>query len=80
MKGIKEALKLMLEHNEFEKIIKVAKGRDKKNAKEFYNAIKDLEDVNFEKIPEIIFINACKSWNVWQNIYCYLEMVNNGKN
>lgn len=76
MKGIKEALKSMLANNDFENIIKSAKGRDKQNAKDFYDAIKDFKDEEFEKVPTIVFIQACKSWNVWQNIYCCLELAN----
>lgn len=76
MKGIKEALKLMLKDNEFDKIIKNAKGKDKKKAKDFYEAIKNFSEEEFEKVPAIIFVQACKSYNVWQDIYCYLELVN----
>lgn len=76
MKGIKEALKLMLKDNEFDKIIKNAKGKDKKKAKDFYEAIKDFSEEEFEKVPAIVFVQACKSYNVWQDIYCYLEFVN----
>lgn len=76
MKGIKEVLKLMLKDNEFDKIIKNAKGKDKKKAKDFYEAIKDFSEEEFEKVPAIVFVQACKSYNVWQDIYCYLELVN----
>lgn len=76
MKGIKEALKLMLKDNEFDKIIKNAKGKDKKKARDFYEAIKDFSEEEFEKVPAIVFVQACKSYNVWQDIYCYLELVN----
>jgi len=74
--NIKDAVKNMLLQNEFPKIIKHAKGRDKENAKEFYNAVNDLTDEQFEKIPPIVFINACRSWNVWADIYCFLEFMN----
>lgn len=76
MKGIKEALKLMLKDNEFDKIIKNTKGKDKAKAKDFYEAIKDFSEEEFEKVPAIVFVQACKSYNVWQDIYCYLELVN----
>lgn len=79
MPTIKDALKMMLACSEFEKVIKNAKGRDKANAKEFYDAIKDLDDGDFDKIPPIVLIEACKSWNVWQNIYCYMELLNNAE-
>lgn len=69
---IKNALKEMLKDKEFERIIKRARGRDKESAKDFYDAIKDLSEEEIDKIPAIVFINACKSWNVWQDIYCYI--------
>ncbi len=79
MPTIKDALKMMLADGEFKKVIKNAKGREKQNAKEFYEAIKDFNDEDFEKVPAIVFIQACKSWNVWQDIYCYLELLNNAE-
>ena len=79
MISIKDALKSMLENNEFEKIIKKAKGRERQNAKEFYGAIKDFSEEDFEKVPPIVFIKACKSWTVWQDIYCFLELLNNAE-
>lgn len=75
MSLIKEALKEMLKCGEFEKIIKYAKGRDKANAKEFYETIKDFDDSDFEKVPAIVFVKACRSWNVWADIYCFIEIV-----
>lgn len=79
MVTMKDALKLMLKENEFEKIIKAAKGREKSNAKEFYDAIKDFGDEEFNKVPEIVFIKACKSWNVWQDIYVFMEFLEHDK-
>ena len=73
---LKSALKLMLEDKEFEKIIKHSKGRDKQNAKLFYEAIKDFDEEDFNKVPEVVIITACKSWNVWQDIYCYISKLN----
>ena len=67
---IKQAIKEMLEKGEFEKIINNAKGRDKKNAKLFYDAIKDT---NLEKTPEIVIIMACKSYAVWQDMYVFMK-------
>lgn len=72
---IKSALKQMLQDKEFEKIIKHSRGRDKQNAKLFYESIKDFEDEDFEKVPEIIFITACKSYNVWQDLYFYIKNI-----
>ena len=77
MPTIKDALKMMLADGEFKKIIKNAKGREKQNAKNFYDAIKDFTDEDFAKVPTLVFIQACKSWNVWQEIYCYMEMIDN---
>ena len=76
---LKEAIKRMLKDGEFDKVIKHAKGRDKQNAKDFYDAVKDLDDEHFEKVPEIVFIQACKSWNVWQDLYIYMELIVNEK-
>lgn len=76
MPTIKDALKMMLADGEFRKVIENARGRDRENAKKFYEAIKDFNDEDFEKVPEIAFIQACKSWNVWQDIYCYLVLLN----
>lgn len=72
---LKKAIQRMLKEGEFEKVIKKAKGRDKANAKEFYDAVKDLDEEHFEKIPEIVFIKACKSWNVWQDLYVFMEFI-----
>ena len=79
MSTIKDALMLMLEEKEFDKIIKHARGREKENAKEFYNAIKDFNKEDFEKVPAIVFIKACKSWNVWQDIYIFMEYLNHAE-
>ena len=76
---LKEAIQRMLKDGEFYKVIKHAKGRDKQNAKEFYEAVKDLDEEHFAKVPEIVFIQACKSWNVWQDLYIYMELIVNEK-
>ena len=76
MPTIKDALKMMLADGEFKRVIENARGRDRENAKKFYEAIKDFNDEDFGKVPAIVFIQACKSWNVWQDIYCYLELLN----
>ena len=67
---LKKAIKKMLETGEFKKIIQNAKGREKKNAKLFYDAIKDI---GLEKIPEIVIIMACKSYVVWQDMYVFMK-------
>ena len=74
MKTFKEALKTMLKDGEFEKMINCSKGKEKSKIKEFFNAIKDMEDEDFDKVPEIVFIQACKSHFIWQNAYCYMRM------
>lgn len=76
---IKLAILKMLKDGEFEKIIKHARGRDKQNAKDFYDAVKDLNEQEFEKLPAILFIKACKSYNVWQDICVYMEAINNAE-
>ena len=67
---LKKAIKKMLDTGEFEKIIQNAKGRDKKNAKLFYDAIKDTD---LDKMPEILIIMACKSYAVWQDMYVFMK-------
>ena len=67
---LKQAIKKMLDTGEFEKIIQNAKGRDKKNAKLFYDAIKDTD---LDKMPEILIIMACKSYAVWQDMYVFMK-------
>lgn len=67
---LKKAIKKMLDTGEFEKIIQNAKGRDKKNAKLFYDAIKDTD---LEKTPEIVIIMACKSYALWQDMYVFMK-------
>lgn len=79
MKSVKEALKKLLKGNEFEGIIKKAKGREKENAKQFYEAVKDLNDEQIDKVPALIFIEACKSWNVWQNLCFEMEKGENAE-
>lgn len=75
---IKDALKQMLMDGEFKKLLKNAKGRKEKEAiKQYYEAIKDFSAEDFEKVPTIVFIQACKSWNIWADIYCYMEMISN---
>ena len=71
---LKKALKKMLKDGEFEKIIKQCKWGEKKKAKQFYEAIKDFDDKDFDRVPEIVFIQACKSYTVWQDIYCYMRL------
>ena len=72
--NLKQAIKDMLKDGEFPKLIKLAKGRDKTNAKLFYDSIKDFNDKDFDKVPEIVILKACKSWTLWQEIYLYLKM------
>ena len=74
MKTFKEAIKTMLKDDEFEKMINYSKGKEKSKIKEFYNAIKDFTDEEFKKVPELVFIQACKSYFIWQNAYCYMRM------
>lgn len=67
----KEAIKEMLEKDEFEKIIYNSKGKDKKAAKEFYNLIKDNPDL--DKIPGITLMCACHSRSVLIDAICFME-------
>lgn len=67
---LKQAIKKMLDTGEFKKIIQNAKGREKKNAKLFYDAIKDID---LEKMSEIVIIMACKSYVVWQDMYVFMK-------
>lgn len=76
MKTFKEAIKTMLKDGEFEKMINYSKGKEKSKIKEFYNAIKDFNDKDFDKVPELVLIQACKSYFIWQNAYCYMRMDN----
>lgn len=72
---MKEALKRMLKDGEFEKLIKTIRGNEKSKIKEFYDAIKDFTDEDFDKIPEMMFIQACMSYILWQDIYCYMKLI-----
>lgn len=72
----KDALKTMLKTNEFEKLIKNTKGKDKKQAVEFYNAIKDAD---LDKIPEIVLLTACYSYSVLRDTICFMEIKEDGK-
>ena len=74
MADIRKAIQTMLETGEFEKVIKHAKGREKDNAKAFYDAVRDLGGEELAKVPEIVLITACRSWNVWQDLYCHMRM------
>ena len=74
MKTFKEALKVMIKDGEFEKMINCSKGKEKSKIKEFYNAIKDFDDKELDKMPEILLIQACKAYSIWQNTYCYMRM------
>ena len=64
----KDVIKQMVDDGEDVKIINNARGKDKKRAKEFFDAFKDAD---FERTPEIIFIQACKSYSIWQDAFVY---------
>ena len=72
---LKETLKSMLKDGEIEKLVKSSKKQEKLNIKKFYNAIKDFEDGDWDKIPEMLLIQAIKSYTLWQDIYCYMVML-----
>ena len=72
MMGFKQALKTMLAENEFEKIIKNSKGKDRASAKEFFDLIKDNED--FDKIPGIALLCAIHSPSVLRDVITFMEM------
>lgn len=67
---LREAIKQMLNDGEFPRIISRAKGQDKVKAKEFYEAIKE---VNVDDIAIIPLIFAIRSVSVYQNVICYME-------
>lgn len=71
---MKKALQKMLKNKEFDKLIQTSKGKEKMKIKEFYEAIKEFDEQDFEKIPEMVFIQACRSYILWQDIYCYMKL------
>ncbi len=75
MTKLKEALKEMFKDGEFEKLIKNSKGKEKMAIKGIFEAIKDFNDEDYEKVPEIVFIQAIKSYQLWADIYCYILMI-----
>lgn len=80
MTKLKETLKTMLKDGEFEKLIKSSKKQEKLNIKKIYSAIKDFEDKDWDKIPEMLLIQAINSYILWQDIYCYMVMLDGSKN
>ena len=68
----KEAIQQMLKDGEFEKIIKKAKGKDKKAAKEFYELIKDNPDL--ERLNGITILMAVYSVSVLKDAIAYMEL------
>lgn len=69
---LKDAIKEMIKDGEFEKIIKTSKGKDKKEAKEFYSLIKDNPDL--DKIPGITLLLSIYSVSVLREIIAYMEL------
>lgn len=67
----KEALKQMIVDEEFEKIIKTTKGKDRRQAKEFYEVIKN---VNIDTIPGIAILCSIYSPTVLRDVIAYMEM------
>ena len=68
----KEAIQQMLKDGEFEKIIKKAKGKDKKQAKEFYELIKNNPDL--ERLNGITILMAVYSVSVLKDAIAYMEL------
>lgn len=65
----KKAIKLMIEDGDLEKVINFAKGKDKREARKFYEFCK-VNDI--EKVPAIILLQMIKSTSVLQDIICYM--------
>ena len=74
----KQALKLMLEEDDFPKIINTATGIDKKYAKQDFDDIKEVASVcNIEEMPFIALLKDIKSPSVLKEIIAYMGVIEN---
>ena len=69
--NFKQAIIKMLEDGEFPKIIKNAKGKDKRDAQDFYDLIKD--NPNLKDIPYLPLLMAVKSSAVLRDAIVYMD-------
>ncbi len=71
---LKKAIVKMLERGEFEKVIRTARGNDRKACKALYESVKGMSEEQIYKMPEIALIYACRSWSFWQDAYVFMRM------
>lgn len=69
--NFKEAIIKMLEDGEFPKIIKNAKGKDKRDAQDFYVLIKDNK--NLKDIPYLPLLMAINSPSILRDAIVYMD-------
>lgn len=69
--NFKEAIIKMLEDGEFPKIIKNAKGKDKRDAQDFYDLIKDNK--NLKDIPYLPLLMSINSQSILRDAIVYMD-------
>lgn len=69
--NFKEAIIKMLEDGEFPKIIKNAKGKDKRDAQDFYVLIKDNK--NLKNIPYLPLLMSINSPSILKDAIIYMD-------
>ena len=76
MELFKKALYMMQEEGEFEKVIKNAKGSEKKNIKQIQDIIKNYKPEQFSGIPVLMSIESA---SLLKDVICYMIEIDANK-